>query len=164
MLLFVVFSAVTSVVTAVSSGAAVLAMGFLYPQSVSVAGLSGLLWLVIPASLSSVVLSRLLLEGLMLLRDMKFPGISIPAIRIVEMFAEGAFLALALTVFAHLEPDARISSGTALAASMIGAFVRYFAGLYVDELDPDDVWLLNEVNQATISSEQDPFPDRETPH
>jgi hypothetical protein len=132
-LFLVAFAAAISAVTSAASGAALLAIGFLYPQAVAVPGLSGLLWLVIPASLSSVVLFDLWLEGSML-RILKFAGMSISGIRIVEVFAEGVFIALALAVVAHLAPDAGLSPGAALAAGLIAAFVRYFAGLYVEDM------------------------------
>jgi hypothetical protein len=140
-LLFVAFAAAISAVTSAASGAALLAIGFLYPQAVAVTGLPDLLWLVIPASLSSVVLFDLCLEGPML-RILKFAGMGIAGIRIVEVFAGGVFIALALAVVAHLAPDAGLSPGAALAAGLIGAFVRYFAGLYLDDTAFGDTYFM----------------------
>ena len=161
MLLFVAFAAAISAVTSAASGAALLAIGFLYPQAVAVPGLSGLLWLVIPASLSSVVLFDFWLEGWML-RILKFAGMGIPGIRIVEVFAEGVFLALALAVVAHLAPDTGLSPGAALAAGLIGALVRYFAGLYLDDTVSGDTYFMDEADQRLVSPEQEPPLDRET--
>jgi hypothetical protein len=121
-----------------------------------------LLWLVIPASLSSVVLFDLWLVGLML-RILRFAGMSIAGIRIVEVFVEGVFIALALAVVAHLAPDAGLSPGAALAAGLIGAFVHYFAGLYVEYMVFSvDTYFMDEADQHLVSPEQEPPLDRET--
>ncbi len=125
--LMALFVAAFVAVTAAGSGAALLAIDFLYPGAMDVPGPSELLWLVIPASLGSVVFFDLGLEGLML-RTLQRLGLGMPGIELIEAFAGGLFTAASLVVVAHLTLDAELSTGAALAAGLISAFVRYYIG------------------------------------
>jgi hypothetical protein len=121
-------------VTAAGSGAALLAIDLLYPQAVDVSGFKELLWVVVSASLASVLLFDLLLEGLVL-KVLRRWRMSMPAIELVEAVAQGLFTAASLVIVARLMPDAALSAGAALAAGLIGAFVRYYIGLYLGDRD-----------------------------
>ncbi len=57
----------------------------------------------------------------------------------------GFVTAVSLAMAARLIQDAGLSVGAALAAGLIGAFVRYFAGLWIGEINlGGDVDLLDE--------------------
>ena len=130
--IFVLFVGAFVFMTAALSGMALLAVQLLYPQAVPVPGFSSLLWLVVPASLASVVLFDLLLEGL-LLRALKSKGVGLPAIWVVEAAARGPFTALALVVVARLLTGVELAVGAALTAGFADSFVRYYLGLWVGE-------------------------------
>lgn len=130
--LMTLFVALMVAVTTLSVGTALLAIDFLYPQAVVVSGFSGLLWLVVPASLASVVIFDLALEGVVL-RVVRRWGLGMPRIRPVEGVLGGAATALALVVTARFVPDAELSPGAALLAGLIGAFVRYYLATWIDD-------------------------------
>ncbi len=118
--------------TAAGSGVALLMMQVLYPQVAIVPGLSSLLWLVVPASLASVLLFDLLLEGL-LLRALRAKGISLSAIWIVEAAVASLFTALSLVVTARLLVVVELAPSAALVAGFFSAFVRYYLGLWIGD-------------------------------
>jgi hypothetical protein len=124
-------------VAAVSAGATLLAIDFLYPEAVVVSGFVDLLWLVVPACLGSVVVFDFLLEG-GLLAPLKRTGVGLPRIWAIEDFLGGLFLALALVVTARFLPGTELSPVAALAAGLISAFVRYYLGLWLSETDLED--------------------------
>lgn len=126
------FVAVLVAVTVLGSGAALLAIDFLYPHAVVVSGLPGLLWLVVPASLASVVVFNLSLERVML-RALRGWGVGLPRIRLVEGMLGSLSTALALAATARLLPAVELSLVAALTAGMIGAFVRYYFGVWMDD-------------------------------
>lgn len=123
--------------TAVGSGTTLLAVSFLFPGAVSFSGYMDLLWQVGPASLGSVILIDILLEG-PLLAFLKRMGLELPRIRMIEAVLSGASLGLALIVAARFVPDAELSPFAALAAGLISAFVRYYLGLWIGEMDLED--------------------------
>ncbi len=125
--LMALFVAAFVAVTAAGSGLALLAIDFLFSEAVDVSGIVDLLWLVIPASLASVLLFDLGLEGLML-RALQRLGLGMPRIEFIEAIAGGLFTAVSLVVTARLLPDAGLSAGAALAAGLIAAFIRYYVG------------------------------------
>ena len=139
------FVAAFVVVSAVGSGAALLAIDFLYLQAVEVSGFLGLLRLVVPASLASVLLFDLLLEGLVL-RVLRRWGMGMPAIEIVEVAAGGLVTAVSLAIVARLMPDAGLSAAAALAAGLIGAFVRYFVELFLSDTNLGDTDFIEDVD------------------
>lgn len=129
------FVAIFAVATAAGSGVALLAIDFLYPETMAVTGIAGLLWLVVPASLASVLLFDLGLEGLVL-RLLRRRGMEASGIELLEAIAGGLVTALSLAVTARVLPEARLSAGAALAAGLTGAFVRYYIGLCLRDAGP----------------------------
>lgn len=121
-------------VAAVGAGAALLAIDFFYPEAVVVSGFIDLLWLVVPASLVSVILFDFLLEGI-LLALLKRTGLDLPRIWMIEAFVGGLSLALALFVAARFLPETDLSPIAALVAGLISAFVRYYVGLWFGEVN-----------------------------
>lgn len=117
---------------AVPSGLALLATDFLYPGTGVVAGFGRLLWLVIPASVASVILFDLVLEGFVL-RFLRRMGMALIRIRLLEAFLGGLFTALSLFVAAQLLPETKLYGGAALVAGQTGAFARYYLGLWLGE-------------------------------
>ena len=129
--LMALFVTVLVVVTVLGCGTALLAIDSLYPQAVVVPGLPGLLWLVAPASVASVVLSDLLLEGTVL-RVLRRWGMGMLRVRLVEVVLGGFVAALSLATTARLLSEAELASVAALAVGLIGAFVRYYLGTWMD--------------------------------
>lgn len=127
---FALFVGAFVFVTAALSGAALLTIQLLYPQAVVVPRLSSLMWLVVPASLASVLLFDLLLEGL-LLRVLKLGGVGLSAIWIAETVMGGLFAALSLVMVARLLTAVELAAGAALLAGFVSAFVRYYLGLWI---------------------------------
>ena len=136
--LMALFIAMLVAVTVLGCGTALLAIDFLYPQTVVVPGLPGLLWLVVPASVASVVASDLLLEGTML-RVLRRWGMSMLRVRLVEVVLGGLVTALSLATTARLLSEAELASVAALAAGLIGAFVRYYLGAWTDSMTFGDL-------------------------
>lgn len=130
---FVLFAVVASAVpTAITAGASLAFIGLLFPHSVVASGFADLLWLVVLASLISMVVFDLGAEGglLWILQKLRAsPG----TIRIVEEMAASLFIAAALLVASLLIPDAELSVSTALITGLICGLVRYFLGLYVNK-------------------------------
>ena len=135
------------VLRAAASGGTLLALDFLYPGAVYVAGLRELLMLVGVASLASVLLFDFGLEGL-LLKALQRVGLSLPRIWGVETIVEGLVTDVMLVVAARLltrfgpellgTSEVGLSVGAALAAGLISAFVRYFLGLCLSDTNLGD--------------------------
>ncbi len=119
---------------ALPSGTVLLTVNLLYPGSVIVNGLVGLLWLVGPAAVACVLLFDFLLERLVL-RALKSAGLGLPRIWLAEAVLVGFALALSLIVAASFLPQTELSWETALVAGQIGAFVRYYLGLWLQDTD-----------------------------
>ena len=129
------FTAGFTIVRASSSGAVLLAADFLSPWMPDAAGLLNLLWLVVPASLLSVVLFDLTLDGpvLWLLRRI---GLDELWVGIGEVVAGGLVAALMLEGSAHFVPNAAVlPASLALIAGMTCSFVLYCVELL--SLDTD---------------------------
>ncbi len=142
------FVAALGSVTAVGAGATLLALDFLYPRSVTVSGFTGLLWLVVPASLASVLLFDMVLEELVL-RALQQRGLGMGGIRLVEAFLGGLATALALMVTARLVSGTEILTAAALVAGLISAFLTYFVGTWLRDIDfGDDPELLEEADRT----------------
>ena len=124
-------------ITAIGSGTTLLAVSFLFPGAVSFSGYMDPLWQVGSASLGSVILIDILLEG-PLLAFLKRMGLELPRIWMIEAVLSGVSLGLALIVAARFVPDAELSPVAALAAGLISAFVRYYLGLWIGEMDLED--------------------------
>ena len=73
-------------------------------------------------------------------------GIGMPAIEIVEVAARGLVTARSLAIVARLMPDAGLSAGAALAAGLIGAFVRYLVGLFLSDTNLGDTDFIEEAD------------------
>lgn len=129
------FVAAFLLATAAGSGAALLVVDFLYPETVIVSGLAGLLLLVVLASVASVLIFDLGLEGLVL-RLLRRGGMDVPGIEVLEAIGGGLVTALSLAVAARVLPEAGLSAGAALTAGLTGAFVRYYVGLYLRDIEP----------------------------
>ena len=138
------FVAVFVVLRAAASGATLLALGFLYPSTVDVAGLRELLWLVALASLASVLLFDFGLEGF-LLKALQRRGMSLTGIRGVEAVGEGLITAIMLVLAARVltgfgselfgTSEVGLSLGAALGAGSTSAFVRYFLGVLLVDVN-----------------------------
>lgn len=119
------------VVRSVASGATLLAAGFLYPEAVTFAGFFDLFLLVGVASLASVVLFDLGLEGLVL-RTIRRLGTGVPQAWLGTAFVEALVTASMLLLVMNLVPGtAGLSVGAASVAGAISAFVRYYLELYL---------------------------------
>lgn len=141
---FVLFAIVGfAVPTAVGSGTTLLAVDYLYPQSVVFDGFAGLLWLVVLASLVSTVVFDLGAEVL-LLRFLQSLGLDMNGIRLVEAIVGSMFIAAALYVTALLLPNVGLSIGAASTAGLVAAFARYFVGLYLDDNISDNDYVFDE--------------------
>lgn len=138
----ILFAAAFALSIAIPSSAALLAANLLFPESVTSAGWPEVLWLIIPASLASVILFDFLLDEIVP-RPLRERIQSDPRFGIGEATGRGIFVALMLILASRLVPDAAgVSAGAALAAGMVAAFVRYYLGLYLD--DSGDAGLLEE--------------------
>lgn len=144
---FVLFIVAFVAVTAAGSGTALLAVDSLYPRAVDVPGLLSLLRVVLLASLASVLLFDITLEGL-LLRALRRLEIGMTGIGLVETIIGGFVTAVSLIIVARFMPAAELSVVAALAAGMTGAFVRYYVGLYLLDIDlgEDDMDLDEELD------------------
>ncbi len=112
-----------------------MAVDFLSPRTLDAAGLLNLIWLVVPASLLSVVLFDLTLDGpvLWLLRRM---GLDELWVGVGEVVAGGLVAALMLKGSAHFVPSAAVlPASLALVAGIICSFVLYCVELL--SLDTD---------------------------
>ncbi|WP_273887265.1 hypothetical protein [Rubrobacter naiadicus] len=127
--------------TAITSVVALLAIDFLYPQTVISAGLLDLLWLVVMASTASVLLFDFLIDGF-LLWALRYLVSSKLWVGMGEAFAGGIVTALMLALCARLMPGGvELSAGAALAAAQISAFVRYYMGLYLGDTSDKDRYI-----------------------
>lgn len=131
---FVLFIGAFTALNAAGSGVALLALGALYRGAAVFSELSGLLWLVVPASLASVLFFDLLLEGLVL-RTLKHLSMELSTIWIVEFILGSLFTALSLGIVAYLIPSVELAVGAALAAGLFSAFLRYYLGLWLHDVD-----------------------------
>lgn len=118
--------------TAIVAGVSLAVMDLLYPQGVAVGGFVDLLWMVVLASVVSMVVFDLGVEGL-LLRALQKLGMGMNDIRVVEEIAASLFIALALFLVSALMPEAELSVGVVLVAGLICGLVRYMIGLYMRE-------------------------------
>lgn len=124
--IFALFVAGFAIVRGFSSGTALLALGFLSPRALDAVRLSELLWLVGPASLLSVVLFDLALDGLTL-RLLRLCGLGALGIGVGEVVAGGTVAALTLIGAARFVPGAAgLSVTSALVAGLTGSFVLYY--------------------------------------
>lgn len=139
-------------VAAVSAGATLLAIDFLYPEAVVVSGFVDLLWLVVPASLGSVVVFDFLLEG-GLLALLKRTGLGLPRIWAIEAFLGGLFLALALGVTARFLSGTELGVVAALTAGLISAFVRYYLGLWLGETGLEDGLIVDSEGETDVAEQ-----------
>ena len=73
-------------------------------------------------------------------------GMGMPAIEIVEVATGGLVTAGSLAIVARLMPDTGLSAGAALAAGLIGAFVRYFVGLFLSDTNLGDTDFIEEAD------------------
>lgn len=124
-------------VRAVASGSTLLATGFLYPKAATFASFSDLLLLIGVASLASVVLFDLGLEGLVL-RTIRHLGAGVPQAWMATAFVEALVTASMLLLVVNLVPGTvGLSVGAALVAGAVSAFVRYYLELYLSSIgDP----------------------------
>lgn len=133
--ILVLFTMCFTIVRASSSGAVLLAVDFLSPQTLNAAGLLNLLWLVGPASLLSVVLFDLTLDGpvLWLLRRMRLNELWVG---VGEVVVGGLVAALMLKGSAHFVHNAAVLPvSLALVTGIICSFVLYCVELL--SLDTD---------------------------
>lgn len=131
--LMAAFVVAWTLVAAVGSGTTLLAIDFLFPGAMDVSGLTGLLWLVVPASLASATLFDLVLEG-GVLALLKRTGLDLRRIHLIEAFVGGVFLGLALVVTARFVPGVGVSPAAALTAGLTAALARHYLGLWLDRL------------------------------
>jgi hypothetical protein len=84
-----------------------------------------------------VLLFDLGIEGA-LLRLLQRMGIGTQGIGLLETIVGGLVAALSLAVIARLLPETRLSAGAALPAGLICAFLRYYVGLCLRDVDPGE--------------------------
>lgn len=135
----ILFATAFTLVIAIPSFATFLMADFLFPESVASAGWTGLLWLIVPASLASVILFDFLLDEITP-RSLRGRIQNEPPFKITEAAMRGFFVALMLVAASRLVPDAAgVSVGAAISAGMFATFVRYYLGLYLDDSGDADL-------------------------
>lgn len=125
--LVILFAVAFITVIVTFSGTALLAMNFLYPETITFTGLVDLIVLVVLSSFSSMLLF-LWAEDLMA-ETLGRSGFDEPWTEIGFVGVHGIVTALLLTLVARFMPGVELVVGAALAAGLTGAFGFYFAEL-----------------------------------
>lgn len=135
---FVLFAVVAfAMPTAIAAGASLAFIDLLFSQAVVVDGFGELVWLVVLASLISMVVFDLVVEGRLLWMLQKL-GTSRGGIRVIEEIAASLFIAAALLGASLLIPAAELSVSTILTTGLICGLVRYFLGRYFGKDSVED--------------------------
>lgn len=130
---FVLFAVVAfALPTAIAAGASLAFIDLLFPQAVVVDGFGDLVWLVVLASLISMTVFDLGVEGSLLWILQKL-GTSRGGIRVIEEIAASIFIAAALLGASLLIPAAELSVSAILITGLICGLVRYFLGSYINK-------------------------------